>query len=390
MTADSATTADPARSGTTTPAARAAAFPFVELRGGPRARGRQFGEACREQVRAYPETLCRVLAAEARLRAIGVAGGAGPGGGPSPAELWSRALTFLPAFEAFAPHLVEEIRGIAEGAGVPFAAALLVNVRAEVAGVRAGGAGPAEECTAFAAGRGATASGAVLLGQNQDQAPEMEAFGVVVRVRPDRGPPVLMATFGGLVGYPGLNGAGVAHVQNALANGVWRHGLPHYPLKRVLLEQETVEACLGVFDRAPLASCGNYVLGDGQGRVVDVESTPGGYAVLEPERDVIAHTNHFRSDRFASGERLLGSLPDSVPRWARMRALLLAEHGRITLETVQRCLRDHEGGPGAICRHDPARPMQTIASIVAEPDEGRLHVARGNPCEHHYVAYSVE
>jgi isopenicillin-N N-acyltransferase-like protein len=376
--------------GTMGTTARTERFPFVELRGGPRERGRQLGEACREQVRAYPHALHRVLAAEARLRAVGVVGADGGNAGPAPADLEARALTFLPAFEAFAPHLVEEIRGVAEGAGVPFGTALLVNVRAEVAGVRAGAPASSDGCTAFAVGRRATGAGGFLLGQNQDQAPEMEAFGVVVRVRPDRGPPAVMATFGGLVGYPGLNGAGVAHFQNALANGVWRHGLPHYPLKRVLLEQETVEACLGVFDRAPLASCGNYVLGDGRGRLVDVEATPDGYEVLAPERDVVVHTNHFRGPRFASGERLLGSLPDSAPRFERMRALLAAHHGRVTLETVKQALRDHQGSPGAICRHDPERPMKTIASIIAEPDARRLHVARGNPCESEYVTYDVE
>ena len=313
----------------------ASAFPFVEIRGRPRERGRQFGEACREQVRAYPEALRRVLGAEAGLRALPAGDGAdGPPGAapqaPTEADLEARALTFLPAFEAFAPHLVEEIRGIAEGAGVAFATALLVNVRAEVAGVTGVRAGSVqvEGCTAFAAGQGATARGDVLIGQNQDQAPEMEAFGVVVRVRPEDGPPAVMATFGGLVGYPGLNGEGVAHVQNALANGAWRHALPHYPLKRVLLEQGSVEGCLGVFDRAPLASCGNYVLADGRGRIVDVESTPDGYAVLEPEEGLLVHANHFRSDRFRPQERLLKSLPNSAPRTARLQALLGARRGR--------------------------------------------------------------
>jgi isopenicillin-N N-acyltransferase-like protein len=390
-------------------------FPFVEVRGGPRDRGRQFGEACRAQVRGYADALLRVLAGEAALRSLdtgpngpaGTIGAARPNGRANLAPLtrdalYARALTFLPAFEAFAPHLVEEIRGIAEGADVPFEAALLVNVRAEVAGVRdgAGAAGvavaspadgcAAEGCTSFAVGRRATAVGDMLLGQNQDQAPEMEQFGVVLRVRPDDGPPAVMATFGGLVGYPGLNAAGVAHSQNALSNGVWRHALPHYPMKRVLFEQTDVAGCLRVFDRAPLASCGNYVLGDRSGRVVDVESTPDGYELLEPEDDLVVHTNHFQGERYRAQERLLGSLPDSAARLARMRALLRAAHGKITLETIKRSLRDHDGGPAAICRHEPDRPMKTIASIIADPDQGRLHVARGNPCENPYVAYAVE
>ena len=59
-------------------------------------------------------------------------------------------MTFLPAMEAFAPHLVEEVRGIADGARVSFAEALLVNVRAEVMGAAASEA----LCTSFALGSG--------------------------------------------------------------------------------------------------------------------------------------------------------------------------------------------------------------------------------------------
>lgn len=370
-------------------------FPLVEVRGGPRECGRQHGEACREQVRQYADTLLGVLGGEAGLRGLdagAVGGGADRPPGLSREALYARALTFLPSFEAFAPHLVAEIRGIAEGAGVSFGAALLVNVRAEVAGVitPVTPATSVEGCTAFAVGRGATLRGDLYLGQNQDQAPEMEALGIVLRVRPEQGPPVVMATFGGLVGYPGLNAAGVAHFQNALSNGVWRHALPHYPMKRALLEQGDLAGCLAVFDRARLASCGNYVLGDRSGRLLDVEATPDGYAVLEPEGSVVVHTNHFRSDRFRPRERLLTSLPDSTARLSRLAAVLAAGHGKVTLETVKDALRDHDALPGSICRHEPQRPMKTIASIIAEPDAGRLHVARGNPCRSEYVAYDVE
>ena len=368
--------------------------------------GRQHGEACREQVRRYADVLLHVLSGEAALRSLGASRRL------TAEDLYARALTFLPFFERFAPHLVEEIRGIAEGAGVPFAAALLVNVRAEVAGLSTVFATPTQDqsapprataserrpvarsllegCTSFAIGPQATAEGAVFVGQNQDQAPIMEELGIVLRLVPDQGPPIVMATFGGLVGYPGVNGAGVAFTQNALSNGTWRHALPHYPLKRVLLEQTSLDGCLAAIERASLASCGNMALGDSTGRVLDVEATPDGPAVLEPGDGIVVHTNHFCSPRFAPHERLLSSLPDSAPRLDRMTQQLHTARGEITLEHVKAALRDHTLGPDGICRHEPDRPMRTIASIIAEPRAGRLHVARGNPCENDYVTYSAE
>ena len=61
-------------------------------------------------------------------------------------------------------------------------------------------------------------------------------------------------------------------------------------------------------------------------------------------------------------------------------------------------LSDHEGRPTGICRHphdgpdDPVLPAsgRTVASLIAEPDRGTLHVARGNPCETKYATYGLD
>ena len=106
--------------------------PLVRVSGGPYERGRQHGRACGDLIRRYPEVLLQVISVEGRWRALDRASAPG-----KREDLLSRAMTFLPAMEAFAPHLVEEIRGIADGANVSFAEALLVNVRAEVMGAAA-------------------------------------------------------------------------------------------------------------------------------------------------------------------------------------------------------------------------------------------------------------
>jgi isopenicillin-N N-acyltransferase-like protein len=361
---------------------------MVDVRGGPRERGRQHGEACRQQIHAYPETLLRVLHREAALRGLGD-GLPGPStcSLPSTTYLYQRALTFEPYFAKYAPEELDEIRGIAEGAGLPFEAALLVNVRAEVAGL---GSGATLEggCTAFGAGGG---PGGALLGQNLDQDPAMESFLIVLRVRPDTGPPLVMLTFGGLVGYPGVNGEGVAQFQNAVSNGVWRHALPHYPVKRQMFGKRSAQEAVATLAGVPVASCANYLLGDRSGALVDLESTPDGWRGVAAEAGVLVHTNHFLDAELAAEERLLRALPDSGDRLRRMRSLLAADAGRTTLRTVQRALSDHDRHPVSICRHDGETPggMTTIASIVAEPEHGRLHVARGNPCENGFVAYDV-
>jgi isopenicillin-N N-acyltransferase-like protein len=360
-------------------------FPLVEVSGPAYERGFQHGRACGDLIWRYAELLRRSSADEAQSRAIDPASAE-----PNEDELARRALRFLPWFEQFAPEQVEEIRGIAAGAELPFGLALLANVRGEV--FRA--ASPWTGCTAVALGRQATADGGILLGQNQDQSPEMQNFVVILRVIPERGPRILMATFGGLIGYGGINSAGVGHMMNALANSTWRMGLPHYPVKRALLEQADLAGCLAVYARAPVCSSANQVLVDRE-HVVDVELVPEGPEALAPRTwtgDYLVHTNHFLSERLASDEQYLPRLPDSQPRYCRMESLLRERYGHLSLADLKACFADHDGFPRSICRHaegEPDRAMKSIYSVIGEPDRGLLHVSVGNPCESDYFTYAL-
>jgi isopenicillin-N N-acyltransferase-like protein len=296
----------------------------------------------------------------------------------------ARALEFLPSLEAFAPHLVEEIRGIADGARLSFAEVLLANVRAEVVGLTAADA----LCTAFAIGRSATANGSILSGQNLDQHPLNQELMIILHVEPDSGPAMLMCTFAGLVGYPGINSKGVSFFQNALSTKTWRrNAMPHYFFKRTLLEQRNIPACVTAAARVRVCSSANYVLTDREGALLDLEMTPDGLASLEADHGIIVHTNHFRSPLLVSQEALLPKLPDSARRMSRMEMFFSARRGHITIDDLKAALADHEGSPTSICRHEA--DVETIAAIIAEPDQGRLHVAAGRACTADFSTYSL-
>jgi isopenicillin-N N-acyltransferase-like protein len=365
-------------------------LPWISVRGGPYERGVQHGQQCGGLIGRYADTLLHTIRQEAAWRALPL--------DPSldRASLLARCLAFLPQYEAFAPHLVEEMRGIADGAKLDFAEVLLVNVRAEVMGIRSDDAGggaprvvaaPVDGCTAFALGRNATADGETIAGQNLDQDPVNADLLIMLRVEPDDSPAALMCTFAGLVGYPGINAAGVALFQNALSTSVWRaRGMPHYLLKRVLLEQETLAGCLDVLRRARLCSSTSYVLAD-RDTVLAVEATPDGIASVTAVDDVVVHANHFVDAELARDDALLPGMPDSACRASRLAALIAQSPEPPDAAAMLRLLSDHDGYPASICRHEPG--FETIASLVAEPAHGRLHVALGNPCQHAAVTYSV-
>lgn len=351
----------------------ASTFPHIVVDGGPFERGRQHGAQTGDLIAAHLHRLSEALRAPRP-------GETRPA--PTREQLLARSLRFLPAYEQFAPDLVEEIRGVAAGARIHFEEALLLNVRGEVLGLAD------EGCTAFAVGRGLTADGGVLAGQNSDQAAWNEDVMIVLAVRPDDGPSALMCTHAGLVGYHGCNAAGVGQFANAVPATGWRPGMPHYLMKRRLLAQTSVAGCLDLLRQATVASPGNYVLADRDGHLLAVELTTIGLETLDPQDELIVHANHYEHPRLQTYNTSMERLPGSLCRATRLAKIVGAQAGRVTVETLKMALADRAGAPEQICSRDGPYG-NTVASLIAELDHGRLHVARGGAATGAFAVYTM-
>ncbi len=361
---------------------------FVRVSGTAYERGRQHGAACGDLIRRYVDLL--LIQVNERRSSLPGQVDQSPAGSKVPSRLTldvlrERALWFVPLFEEYAKQQLDEICGVADGAEVAFADALLVNVRGEVARDVSG-----DGCTSFALAPNTTASGVgALLGQNCDVDPEMDPLWVVLHILPDDGPQILMLTFGGLIGYHGINELGVAHGANSVSVGRWQKGLPHYPFKRLLLEQSDIASCITLARRIHFCSAANYVLADGNGDVVDLEIVPEqkGVHVIEPSEGVVVHTNHFLHPDLLSQDQLRHELPDSTGRLERFRELTARKYGQISTATLMTALADHQLGTTGICRH---HTLKTAASFIADTGQRKLHACRGNPCCNTYHEYGFE
>ncbi len=346
-------------------------FPYVAAAGSPAELGRQHGRQAAAQIAGFLDYLYRLA-------------------GRPRAEVLQAALRFLPLLERYCPTVLEEVRGLAEGAELTLAEALLLQVRGEVLPLLA------EGCTTFALSGGRTRGGGILIGQNSDMEPELEQYFLVLRLEPDYAPAVLMWTFAGQLGYHGLNARGVAHFANNVAGGPpptsRPGGLPHYPVKRRLYECSTRAEVLAMWGELPVCSSGNYMIAAGDPAVFDVEATPAGIAVLEAGDGLLAHANHFLHPRFRTAATDAAALRDSFRRQERMEALLAALGEGAEVVDLMRVLADHEGHPCSICRHEEPGPdrMSTVAGLIAEPAAGRLHVSQGPPCAGYWTTYSLQ
>jgi isopenicillin-N N-acyltransferase like protein len=344
-------------------------YRLVRATGTHRELGRQHGEQAAEQIKAHVDLISR-----------------------SREQLRSQALRFTPLFEKHCPHLLEEIIGLGEGARITLAEALAVNIRGELRKA------VAEGCTTYVIGRKGTRSSEILIGQNSDMGRRNIELGYMLHLKPKDKPQVLIWTFGGMIGYHGMNSAGVAIFENALSEvgsvPRGRFALPHYPVKRMILESSRIEDALTLFRNIPLPSNKNYVMCDSTGAILDVEATTAGPELIRDEgAGFLAHSNHFVCARYVKRETWDEMMPDSLQRRDRMNELIRAEMGAITVDRLKAFLSDHSNHPTSICRHPqtPRKgPERTVASMIAEPAHRRMHVALGNPCEGRFVTYPMD
>ncbi|MGD2104788.1 MAG: C45 family autoproteolytic acyltransferase/hydrolase [Anaerolineae bacterium] len=313
-------------------------------------------------------------------------------------QVTEHASTYVPAIQRYREHLLDEMRGIAGGAGLALDDVLALNVRTEVmfaAVVRSA----AKECTALAALPGATASGHTLLAQNWDWKPDAGETLVILEAKPDRGPAFVTVVEAGLLAKTGLNSAGIGLVTNALVSDDDRGepGVPYHVILRAILESERASQALDAITRRRRSSSANYLIGHRDGEALNVEVAPGDYSrvfVTFPDDGVLGHTNHFVSPRFGLKDVGAWDGPDSLIRLRRAERLLEARRGELDVDALGEVLSDHFSCPDSVCAHpdDSVKPVEqyaTLFSIIMDLESASIWVAAGNPCSCAYEQLDV-
>jgi isopenicillin-N N-acyltransferase like protein len=173
-------------------------WPVVAVAGGPRERGRAYGERARDRIHGSLELYEGVFRHATGLRWR---------------EVVDRAGAFAAPIDDYDVRLLPELEGIAEGAAVEAEAVLTLNLRTEVMfGMAARG------CTAVCAPTDADGDAHVLLAQNWDWKPRARATCVLLVASPHDASPFATFVEAGLLAKVGLNGAGVGVAANALTS----------------------------------------------------------------------------------------------------------------------------------------------------------------------------
>ncbi|MHC4134262.1 MAG: C45 family autoproteolytic acyltransferase/hydrolase [Planctomycetota bacterium] len=247
---------------------------------------------------------------------------------------------------------------------------------------------PVVGCTAFAAGRGATRDGHLLVGRNFD----FEAGRIFDRnkiigcYRPRQGRAFLSVVWPGMAGaitglnedriYCSINGAHSASKDNI--------GIPvSLVVRQVLQYTGSVEEAIRVIRDARVFVSDSYLVADGKtGEAVVVEKSPARTEVRRIEGDILLQANHFECSGFADdeGNREYQRVGTSVQRHRRLTELVHRHRGELDIPTAVAILRDRQG-PGdkrlALGSRSTINPMIATHSVVADVTAGVLWVSRG-------------
>lgn len=315
-------------------------------------------------------------------------------------QLWSnltwdeakkRADKYRRHIEAEEPQLIEEMKGVADGAGVTLEDIITLNTRSEVVFAQT-----SDACTAFVVTPEASANGHVLIGQNWDWREPIKDNLIILKIQQVGKPSIFMVTEAGILGKIGFNSSGLAVMLNALVVLGDPDGLPLHIVLRRILDSTLLNDALDKINGYRVAGPGNYLMAQKDGCALTVEKTPEAWDYRYADDGILVHTNHILSPRLQLQIKDLGPdrLPDSIVRYHEMLKMLKAKKGEITVEYIKQCLRTHHQFPQGICHHvdknaKPANHFMTDFSIITDLNTGEVWLTLGPPCESEYSHYDI-
>ena len=250
--------------------------------------------------------------------------------------------TYAKPAEAYAPDLVEEAGGIADGADVPIEEIMALNGFLDIFDYLSPnfiGAG----CTTFMVPDmegGARAA----IGQNYDLVEIFQPAAVLLQIT-GAGPDALMYTTAGMLESAGLNSEGIGVVINNLVPGDAGPGVPYpFVIRRILAAAQIGDA----IDAAVLLSPGvrhELCSVRRHGEIYNLETTAADYEATSPFDGPMAHSNHYLADRLIPLERRANDQRgQSLARWGRA-TRLLNRSADPDAETIKSALGDHVNSP---------------------------------------------
>ena len=353
-------------------------IPIIELSGTPHEMGYEYGRLDREGIRKnfqFYTGLWKYF------------------GGQGPDQIFPELRKFTPYIAKVDPGLIEEMKGVAEGAAMSFEEILALNCRYELSfGVMVDAAKASlEGCTSFALTPESTKEDHTFVGQNWDNKIGLREARRILRLQPEGKPEILIYTEAGVIGNKGLNSAGIGVCVNFMwcEKDTFKPGLPVWLKMRALLNCNNLVECLRILTNFEGPNSINLMIAHREGEAMDAECAPHDTFLLYPQGGILTHSNHFLSPALRIKDTGKNLVPDSLIRSHRAHHLFQKNHGYLDVNTIQGVMKDHFGFPNSICRHEdealhPYERWESLTSMIMDLTAGEMFYTVGPPCTNSY------
>ena len=341
-------------------------IPVIEARGSHRKVGQIIGEGCIEQINSMITNLRNDLPEGVKWE-----------------DMLKQSELYLEYSRRIYPQYIEELYGIAEGAGVAFEH-IFLSMCEELWEKSAWKSG----CTDMAARGAATLDGSTLIAHTNDLLPQSEKDLGILKIQAEDEPEILGVSPGGVGISAGFNASGISLTGNQLDNNDIRPGVPRLLVVRAILASRFLSEAMDHCLLPERASSYNNVIADSNGEVYCMEGSATDCQPIYIDGDILAHSNHYISSAMLKYEADRNSIGNSVIRYHRAMRLLSEYYGKLTPELFQKLLGDHAGYPTSICKH--GLETETVFSIIIQLESRRAWIGKGKPCQSIFFEYQLK
>lgn len=352
----------------------------LELEGSPKERGRIHGDALRPLILEVLERYKYLLRLNLNKN-------------PDPIiDDFLVNTEFLSATKKWAPQLLEEVEGIAEGAGIDFKEIFTMHLAAhDEKWWFSEDRSKIEHCSSLGCFR--EGDKPALLAQNMDLHQLFEGLEVLLHIKyPDSSLEALVLSHAGFLGECGVNNQPVGICCNSLISHLNNStkGLPFTFIVRSVLEQPTLEKAVQFINTIQHASSQNYIIG-GKDRVVCLECSANKVSQFEIYENArrVYHTNHplVNDDLINPTKKRKFRSGTTLPRFKYLESRLYDASKKVTIDTIKHILSSHFG---PVCLHHNNQPLMayTFSSVIYSlSTPPMLYITVGPPCLTKYETF---
>ena len=262
----------------------------------------------------------------------------------------------------------EELKGVAEGADVPFNSIIAVNARTEIKSLFE------NECTA------AYAPKSTILAQNWDWGADAEDHIIILDITYPNGLTITTMTEAGMLAKIGFNSEGIGVCLNALRTYKERSGIPIHAILRRVLEAKTLKEAKRIALTIETNTAGNILIANDVGEYVNVEIAHKKRYIHTDTNSIYVHTNHYLATNITNTS--LDIHQSSLHRYKRSKHLANQTGSK---RNVLNILHDTEHSTYPILReyhdNDSFGKYGTVLTVVMNLQKRTFQVTDGYPVE---------